>query len=94
MAMGCQKFLSLSVVQVKGKHCRKPHYRNGVVDTLQRYGFFFFHHNKDLKIKFAAIFEIFVDFFWRSGFSFKLLKAFIFPRSGKHEKILKIYEKK
>jgi hypothetical protein len=34
MAMGCQQCLPLSVVQLKGKHCRKPHCRNGVVDTL------------------------------------------------------------
>ena len=25
---------SLSVVQLKGKHCRKPHCRNGVVDKF------------------------------------------------------------
>ena len=30
-AMGCQQCLPLSVVQLKGKHCRKPHCRNGVV---------------------------------------------------------------
>ena len=34
MAMGCRQCLSLSVVQLKGKHCRKPHCRNGVVDTF------------------------------------------------------------
>ena len=33
-AMGCRQCLSLSVVQLKGKHCRKPHCRNGVVDTF------------------------------------------------------------
>ena len=33
-AMGCRQFLPLSVVQLKGKHCRKPHCRNGVVDTF------------------------------------------------------------
>ena len=33
-AMGCQQCLSLSVVQLKGKHCRKPHCHNGVVDTF------------------------------------------------------------
>ena len=33
-AMGCRQCLPLSVVQLKGKHCRKPHCRNGVVDTL------------------------------------------------------------
>ena len=32
-AMGCQQCLPLSVVQLKGKHCRKPHCRNGVVVT-------------------------------------------------------------
>ena len=33
-AMGCRQCLPLSVVQLKGKHCRKPHCRNGVVDTF------------------------------------------------------------
>ena len=33
-AMGCRQCLSLSIVQLKGKHCRKPHCRNGVVDTF------------------------------------------------------------
>ena len=34
-AMGCQQCLPPSVVQLKGKHCRKPHCRNGVVDTFR-----------------------------------------------------------
>ena len=34
-AMGCRQCLSLSVVQLKGKHCRKPHCHNGVVDTFR-----------------------------------------------------------
>ena len=34
MAMGCRQCLPLSVVQLKGKHCRKPHCRNGVVDMF------------------------------------------------------------
>ena len=29
--------LSLSVVQLKGKHCRKPHCRNGVVDMFRQF---------------------------------------------------------
>ena len=33
-AMGCRQCLPLSVVQLKGKHCWKPHCRNGVVDTF------------------------------------------------------------
>ena len=33
-AMGCQQCLSLSVVQLKGKHCRKPHCNNWVVDMF------------------------------------------------------------
>ena len=33
--MGCRQCLSLSVVQLKGKHCRKPHCCNGVVDTFR-----------------------------------------------------------
>ena len=33
-AMGCRQCLPLSVVQLKGKHCRKPHCSNGVVDTF------------------------------------------------------------
>ena len=32
--MGCWQCLPLSVVQLKGKHCRKPHCPNGVVDTF------------------------------------------------------------
>jgi hypothetical protein len=35
-AMGCWQCLYLSVVQLKGKHCRKPHCRNGVVDTFEQ----------------------------------------------------------
>ena len=35
-AMGCWQCLPLSVVQLKGKHCRKLHCRNdGVVNTFQ-----------------------------------------------------------
>jgi hypothetical protein len=30
MAIGCRQCLPLSVVQLKGKHCRKPHCRNGL----------------------------------------------------------------
>ena len=33
-AMGCRQCLPLSVVQLKGKPCRKPRCRNGVVDTF------------------------------------------------------------
>ena len=33
-AMGCRQCLLLSVVQLKGKHCGKPHGRNGVVDMF------------------------------------------------------------
>ena len=33
-AMGSRQCLSCSVVQLKGKNCRKPHCRNGVVDTI------------------------------------------------------------
>ena len=32
--MGCRQCLTLSVVQLKGKHCRKPHCSNGVVYTF------------------------------------------------------------
>ena len=32
--MGCRQCLPLSVFKLKGKHCRKPHCRNGVVDTF------------------------------------------------------------
>jgi hypothetical protein len=34
MAIGCRQCLPLTVVQLKDKHCRKPHCRNGVVDTF------------------------------------------------------------
>ena len=33
-AMGCRQCLLLSAVQMKGKHCQKPHCRNGDVDTF------------------------------------------------------------
>ena len=33
-AMGGRQCLPLSVVQLKGKHSRKPQCRNGVVDTF------------------------------------------------------------
>ena len=36
-AMGCRQCLPLSVVRLKGKHCRNPHCRNGVVDTFGHY---------------------------------------------------------
>ena len=35
--MGCQQCLHLSVVQLKCKHCRKPHCCNGVVGTFRQY---------------------------------------------------------
>ena len=38
-AMGCRQCLPLSVVELKGKDCRKPHCRNGVVDTFVQYLF-------------------------------------------------------
>ena len=34
--MGYRQCLLLSVVHLKGKHCRKPHCRNGVVDTFEQ----------------------------------------------------------
>ena len=34
-AMGCRQCLPLSVVQLEGKHCRKLHSRNEVVDTFE-----------------------------------------------------------
>jgi hypothetical protein len=34
MAIGCWQCLPLSVVQLKGKHCRKSHCRDGVVDMF------------------------------------------------------------
>ena len=37
LAMGYRQWLPLSVVQLKGKHCRKPHCCNGVVDTFEPY---------------------------------------------------------
>jgi hypothetical protein len=40
-AMGTQQCLPLSVVQLKGKHCWKPHCCNGVVDTFGHYQSFF-----------------------------------------------------
>ena len=37
-AMGCRQCFPLSVVQLKGKHCRKPPCHNGVVDTFEQLG--------------------------------------------------------
>ena len=42
-AMGHWQFLSLSFVQLKGKHCRKPHCRNGVVDRFGLYSVIIYH---------------------------------------------------
>ena len=39
-AMGCRQCLPLSVVQLKGKHCRKPHCRNWVADTFEPWCFY------------------------------------------------------
>ena len=46
--MGCRQCLPLSVVQLKGKHCRKPHCRNGVVDTFK---------HKDVVLKYVIILQ-------------------------------------
>ena len=37
MAMGCRQCLSLSVVQLKGKHCQKPYCRNAVPSLHEKY---------------------------------------------------------
>ena len=37
-AMGCWQCSPLSVVQLKGKHCRKPNCRNGVIDMFGHWG--------------------------------------------------------
>ena len=50
MAMGCWQCLSLIVVQLKGKHCWKPHCRNGVVDTFRQYLFQMSTHDSFSKI--------------------------------------------
>ena len=43
--MGCRQCLPLSNVQLKGKHCRKPHCHNGVVD---KFGLFIYKRSKIL----------------------------------------------
>ena len=48
-AMGYRQCLPLSVVQLKGKHCRKPHCCNGVVDT--------FGNGAILKCKWQQVYE-------------------------------------
>ena len=35
MVMGCWQCLPLSVVKLKGKHCRNPNCRNGIVDSFR-----------------------------------------------------------
>ena len=48
MAMGCQQCLLLSIVQMEGKYCRKPHCHLGIVcylllqlNTLKKLRFFY-----------------------------------------------------
>ena len=36
-AIGCWQVLSLSVVQMKGKQCQKPHGLDGIVDAIVHY---------------------------------------------------------
>ena len=40
--MECRQCLPLSVVQLKGKHCRKPHCRNGALSFYMQLRFWFF----------------------------------------------------
>ena len=54
--------------------------KNLVTDSV---GYFFRHKRAPFQI-----------LFWRSGFIFKPIKAYIPPRSGKHENNLKKFEKK
>ena len=76
----------------------KPYFkrRNLVTDSMG----YFFHHKKDSKIKFAAKYEIFLDYYFRSMFNFKLFKFYIPPRSRntwanwKNEKMAKKREGK
>ena len=54
--MRCRQCLPLSVVQLKGKHCRRPHCRNGVVDTFGHYicsycNAHFSHHHKQKNVR-------------------------------------------
>jgi hypothetical protein len=57
-AMGCWQCLPLSVVQLKGKHCRKPHCRNGVVDTFR-------HDHQNLEM--SEIFKLNLIIFKQEG---------------------------
>ena len=50
-AMGCRQCLPLSVVLQKGKHCRKLHCRNGVVDTLGQSNLRFFRQLRSLQFQ-------------------------------------------
>ena len=34
-AIGCRQCFSLCFVQLKSEHCRKPHFRNGVMNTFR-----------------------------------------------------------
>ena len=45
-AMGFRQCLPLSVVQLKSKHCRNPHCRNGVVDTFGHWCFYCLHDKR------------------------------------------------
>ena len=50
-AMGCRQCLPFSFVQLKGKHCRKLHCHNGVVDT-------FGHRDLDLGYPFLQLISL------------------------------------
>ena len=56
--MGCWQCLPLSVVQLKGKHCRNPYCCNGVVGTFEQYVLRHFDKSKE-----SAIFRSFYDDF-------------------------------
>ena len=54
--MGYWQCLPLSVVQLKGKHCRKPHCPNGVADTFGLwYPQFFQKMNEKIQLNYYDI---------------------------------------
>ena len=92
-AIGCRQCLSLSVVQVKSKHCRKLHCRNGVVDTFQytvriyvatTIEKFFLDSDdglcikKNWQIQWDETFLIWTMAFWEK-WCFLIMKVFCFP---------------
>ena len=67
VAKGCQHCLPLSVVQLHGKHCRKPHCHNGIVDMFSLGRFSQLFLRKILLDNFLDIFDDFLGIIFDSS---------------------------